>query len=182
MILKFDQYVHSKYIHIMKKILLILVLISTSCSYSNNKDEGNEKNNKIDYIGDAWDKSLYNTFVSSFTNGNVNLGNSFQLEILNDDKNYIIGFLSGNDLNKERLILHESSTFIVLGKVEEKQFDKGDFTSIVTYETKSKLSIINKVILKYKDPAKCGVFIEIEYYNNKNEIIFKSNGFIRNFC
>ena len=64
-----------------------------------------------------------------------------------------------------------------MGKVEEKQFDKGDFTWIVIYETKSKLSIINKVILKYKDPAKCGVFVEIEYYNNNNEIIFKSNGF-----
>jgi hypothetical protein len=166
----------------MKKIVLILVLFSISCKNSNNKEEEIKKYDKISYDNDSWDKSSYNVFARSFTNGTVNIDNSNQLEVLNNDKNYIIGFLSGNDLNKERLILHESSAFIVLGKVEEKQFDNGDFTSIVTYKTKSKLSIIEKVILKYKDPAKCGVFIEIEYYNNKNEIIFKSNGFVRSFC
>ena len=166
----------------MKKIVLFFFIFLYGCNYSNNNVDAKNNNNRFLYDSNTLDENLYNLFVQSFTNGTVNAANSYQLEVLNNDNNYIIGFLSGSDLNKERLILHESSTFIVLGKTEEKQFDSGNYTSIITYISKSKISLINKVILKYKDPAKCGVFIDIEYYNNKNEIIFSSNGFVRSFC
>lgn len=166
----------------MKKIILIFFIFLNGCNYSNNNIDTKNNNNRFIYDSNTFNESLYNLFVQSFTNGTVNAANSYQLEVLNNDNNYIVGFLSGSDLNKERLILHESSTFIVLAKTEEKQFDSGNYTSIITYISKSKISLINKVILKYKDPTKCGVFIDIEYYNNKNEIIFSSNGFVRSFC
>lgn len=162
----------------MKNALLILLcIILFGC---NNQLQ----QSTIQYNQNVWDRTLYNSFIQYFTNGSIDVNNSEQIEVIgtNNEENYTIGYLSGNDLYKERLVLHENSTYIVLGKTSQKEMEGNKYTSIVTYESKSNLSVIRKVIVKYKDPSKCGVFIDIEFYDVNNQKIFTSNGFVRTYC